>query len=98
MPTCQKFFDQLAECLLASKCVKEHGEKPSDCLGLLLRAKVYTQQHKEVEALGDTGKEILADKPSERAPLECLQAQQAYSECKISLMNPRFRLRGPYGS
>lgn len=79
MPSCDKFFDQLAQCLKESKCVTELGNKPSKCLQLLIESKIDT----EVVVPG--------------APRECMQQHQSYSECKVAMMNPRSRLRGPYG-
>lgn len=115
MPSCQKFFEELGECLQKSACAKDHNIKPSKCLELLLRAKVHTQQTKEEQATG-ISRNLSAKSIQERqsdsansptamimngvdpaAPMECAKAHQSYTECRIALMNPKSRFRGPYG-
>jgi hypothetical protein len=97
MPTCKKYFDELADCLLASDCVKINKKKPTDCLASLLKAKVF-----DARLLNDKINHLETDltkfEIEDDAPRECKLKHQSYVECKVSLMNPRTRFRGAYGS
>ena len=43
MPSCERFFYALSDCIRKSECVKEQKHKPSECIQRLLRAKVQQQ-------------------------------------------------------
>jgi hypothetical protein len=106
MPTCQKFFEELGECLIKSDCNQKYGVAPSNCLQLLMQAKAFSQITKEDQAARgnnghvnyDSEKKSLELEVDPKAPLECAKVHQSYSECRIALMNPKSRFRGAYGS
>ena len=93
MPTCDAYFKELADCIFASDCFK-NGTKPSECLELLLKSKA--QDVADREEVGDR-KLSGIDNVNIIAPKECKLKHQTYAECKVSLMNPRSRLRNSYG-
>lgn len=70
MPSCEKFFIRLGECLKESECGQR--SKPSICFQELIK-------------VGD------------KETVECGLEYQSYSECRIAMVNPKYRLRGPYG-
>jgi hypothetical protein len=86
MPTCKKFFDDLADCLLASECVKTHRKKPTQCLESLLKAKVYDAKllNDEINNTTTTKAEDYQIDPF--APRECALKHQSYVECKVALV------------
>lgn len=94
MPSCQKFFDKLADCLIASTCVQTDSLKPTECLDLLIQAKTHARIERDNAVTGAVVESYMPDK---KAPTECIKAHQLYSECRVMLMNPKSRLRGPYG-
>lgn len=99
MPSCEKFFENLGQCLLASECVLSKGKKPTECLKLLLEAKsqsIITRSTLDNGFLNESEKS--ENNILKIAPMECMNAHQAYSECRAMLMNPKSRFRGPYGS
>lgn len=82
MPNCNKYFDELAQCLVASSCVQKQGMKPSECLQSLLKGKVFEAKrlnHRLSEDVNELKKE-------EFAPMECSLKHQSYVECKVSLV------------
>ncbi|EGF76997.1 hypothetical protein BATDEDRAFT_28087 [Batrachochytrium dendrobatidis JAM81] len=94
MPSCDRFFEDLAECLMASDCVVKYGKRPQECVEAIMRAKLYDRSISQPET-------ILVDNvippPDSYTPSECMLKHQAYQECKVHLMNPRRRFRTPYG-
>ena len=93
MPNCDAYFQELADCIFKSDCYK-NGQKPSQCLELLLKSKAQDIADRE-ESLDRKLDGI--DMVNLNAPLECKLKHQTYAECKVSLMNPRSRLRNSYG-
>lgn len=99
MPSCQSYFNELAECIQASQCVKKEGQKPSKCLELLLQSKQEQKYQRYQEAAyKHLGVEIEEIKITETfAPVECASSHQTYTECKRVILDPRSRLNGPFG-
>ncbi|KAI8924334.1 hypothetical protein BC831DRAFT_393223, partial [Entophlyctis helioformis] len=95
MPSCQRFFDEFAQCLMASECVRSYGKRPQECVESLLKAKLYDRWQKNPATVPPGG--IAIPEPEPFAPVECAVSHQSYMECKIHLMNPRKRFRTPYG-
>ena len=94
MPSCQKFFDALAECIMASSCINHYDKQPNDCIESLVKAKLYNRSISSPDSI--RGK-IPIPPPEPFAPIECDLHHQAYTECRIAIMNPRNRFRTPYG-
>jgi hypothetical protein len=86
MPSCEKYFLELSKCLEASLCTKER--LPSECVAALQHLKVANQA---------MARGVAVEQEPSYTPYECALSHQSYVECKISLMNPRKRLRSPYG-
>jgi hypothetical protein len=99
MANCKKFFDELAACLLASDCANKHKTKPSECLTLLLKEKAMSKYEMgDLTLYQETGFKKTESNKDTIAPVECAMKHQSYVECKVALMNPRSRFRGPYGA
>ena len=92
MPSCDSHFMELANCIFASECFKS-GTKGSECLELMLKSK----QQDVIDREGGDRQLQGIEAVNIKAPVECKLKHQAYAECKVSLMNPRNRLRNPYG-
>ncbi|KAJ3322537.1 Endothelin-converting enzyme 2 [Boothiomyces sp. JEL0866] len=80
MPSCERYFKDMADCIKASECYKTHKNKASTCLEYLIMEKtrskdVVLPQTPEVQMKLD------------QAPIECKKAHQAYLECKMYLVN-----------
>lgn len=99
MPSCKRFFEELGNCLVKSECCVKYGNKPTECLELLMKSKVQVQSQKEKEASEGRNANDSSISPisTTEVPTECFKAHQSYSECRIALMNPKSRFRGPYG-
>ncbi len=76
MPSCDRFYQDLYACLLASECVKTHHKPPQYCLDILPK---YTHDSNLNNTL------LEGDGSSSLAPLECRQANRLYAECKLNM-------------
>jgi hypothetical protein len=87
MPNCNQFFNELANCLTTSECVKIHHKKPSECLELLLKEKAMSKYEMEdISKYSNIGFKRTVKNENTKAPVECALAHQSYVECKVSLV------------